>query len=70
MNQEHANRLLVLAVLKKIVDRLDREVRASVEMDAGDRKAAMAGGRRIGAVTMTDPGELTGSPTARPSRRG
>jgi hypothetical protein len=55
MNQEHANRLLVLGVLTKIVARLDREVRAAVDMDPGDRKAAYANGRRIGAVTMTDP---------------
>jgi hypothetical protein len=55
VNQEHANRLLVLGVLTKIVARLDREVRAAVDMDPGDRKAAYANGRRIGAVTMTDP---------------
>jgi hypothetical protein len=55
VNQETANKLVTLAVLKKIVDRLDREVRGAVAMDPGDRKAAYASEKRIGAVTMSDP---------------
>ncbi|GGL27497.1 hypothetical protein H9L10_03660 [Phycicoccus endophyticus] len=57
MDQTTANKLVTLAVLKKIVTRLDSEVRASVAMDRGDRKAAQAAGRRIGYVTMTDPAD-------------
>lgn len=53
--QETANKAVMLGVLKKVVARLDAEVRAEVTMDPGDRKAAFAGGKRIGYVTMTDP---------------
>lgn len=55
--QALANKLVTLAVLKKMVAALDAEVRESTQMalSPGDRKAAQAGGERIGYVLLTDP---------------
>ncbi len=55
MNQETANKIITLTVLKRMVARLDAEVRAAADMDPGDRKAGRADGRPIGYVTLTAP---------------
>jgi hypothetical protein len=55
VNQEKANQLVLVAVLKRMLNKIDRDLRESVEMDRGDRKAAQADGRRIGHVLLTDP---------------
>ena len=55
MNQEKANQLVLVAVLKRMLNNINRDLRASVDMDRGDRKAALVDGRRIGHVLLTDP---------------
>lgn len=55
--QTTANKLVTLAVLKKIVERLTAEVKASADLDPGDRKSAKAGKQSIGYVLLTDPKE-------------
>lgn len=58
LDQTTANRLVLIAVLRKMLARLDDEQRAAVDMDPGDRKTAVADGRRIGHVLLTDPKEV------------
>lgn len=55
--QALANKLVTLAVLRKMVAALDADVRESTQMalTPGDRKAAQAAGERIGYVLLTDP---------------
>ncbi len=57
VDQTTANKLVTLAVLKRLVAALDADLRAAAvgEMDPGDRKAAKADGRSIGYALLTDP---------------
>ncbi len=57
MNQETANQLVVLSILKRRVAAFETEIRAQVlaDSDPGDKKNAKAGDARIGTVSVTDP---------------
>lgn len=57
MNQELANQLVVLAIVKRRVEAFEKTLRARVmdDSDPGDKKNAKAGEHRIGTVSVTDP---------------